>query len=161
MCACIARLGRPCVLIGDGPDLQRARSYATPNVRLLGYRDTATVVDHLERCKALVFAAEEDFGIVPVEAQAAGAPVIAFGRGGARETVVDGITGVFFAEQTEDSIIEAVQRFEASAQEFDPRLSRAQAERFAKARFQAEFGALVEREWSRFRAQAASVQRSR
>jgi glycosyltransferase involved in cell wall biosynthesis len=95
--------------------------------------------EHLRRCRALLFPGEEDFGIVPVEAQACGTPVIAFGRGGALESVVglplERPTGVFFGEQTTESLLEAVGRFEANASLFDPRQCRKNAERFSTENF--------------------------
>lgn len=103
-----------------------------PNVRALGRRPFADVKDHLQRCRALVFPGEEDFGIVPVEAMACGKPVIAFGRGGALETVTDGVTGVHFAEQTAASLREAILRFEQHASDFDPARIRQHALGFGK-----------------------------
>lgn len=99
------------VVIGDGPDFEKIRAKTTPNVRLMGYQPFSVLLDHMQRAKAFVFAAEEDFGIAPVEAQACGTPVIAFGKGGALETVRGlGVadsepTGVFFDEQSVTSII--------------------------------------------------------
>ncbi|WP_163602455.1 glycosyltransferase, partial [Klebsiella pneumoniae] len=91
---------------------------AKPNVRILGSQPFGVLKDHYARCRALIFPGEEDFGIVPVEAMASGRPVIAYGRGGATETVVDGMTGVFFDRQTVEAIIDAEQRL--SAGQFDP-----------------------------------------
>ena len=115
------RLGLPLVVIGDGPERRKIERLAGPTVTLLGQQPDAAVQDHMERCRAFVFAAEEDFGIVTVEAQAAGAPVIAFGRGGSAETVVSGETGLFFVEQTVDSLSHAVRTFEACSTRFHPR----------------------------------------
>ena len=86
----------------------------------------------MERCKAFVFAADEDFGITPVEAQAAGAPVIAYGRGGVTETVLHGETGLFFQEQTVESLLATVRAFESEEYQFDPERLRQNAERFSK-----------------------------
>ncbi|WP_083235055.1 glycosyltransferase [Candidatus Marithrix sp. Canyon 246] len=99
------------------------------------------------KLKCVVFAAEEDFGITPVEAQSCGTPVIAFGKGGATETVKDGETGLFFSEQTEESIIEAVQRFEQ--QVFIPKKIHEHAKYFSKARFQNEMISLIETSWEK------------
>ncbi|MFW5698884.1 MAG: glycosyltransferase, partial [Planctomycetota bacterium] len=110
--AAATRAGVPLVLIGDGPDMARVRRVAGPAVRILGFQSDAVVQDHLERCRGLVFAAEEDFGIVPVEAMAAGATVLAFGRGGATETVLDGRTGTFFPEQSVDALASALAAFD-------------------------------------------------
>jgi glycosyltransferase involved in cell wall biosynthesis len=138
---------RQLVVIGDGPDYKKIARRATPNIRLLGYQTDASLKQHLQRAKALVFAADEDFGILPVEAQACGTPVIAFGRGGATETVIDGETGLFFAEQTPESIVAAVDRFESQPLACDASAIREHAERFSIARFRRELSRLVTREW--------------
>lgn len=131
------------VVIGDGPQMARVKQYATPNIQVMGYQPFEVLKSHMQRAKAFVFAAEEDFGITPVEAQACGTPVIAFGKGGALETVKDGVTGIFFGEQSEDSIKSAINRFEQSFNA-DPKLIRQHAETFSTKRFQAEFKNFVE-----------------
>lgn len=117
--------------------------------------DDAELAAAMGAARAFVFAAEEDFGIAPVEAQACGTPVIAYARGGVTETVqgLDAAqpTGVFFDAQTEDAIIAAVERFERDGGAITPAACRANAERFAPERFRQEFSALVEREWTAFR----------
>lgn len=138
------------VVIGDGPEMKRLRSICPPNVTLLGYQPFPVLKDYLQNAKAFIFAAEEDFGILPVEAQAAGTPVIAYGRGGALETVVAGKTGVFFPQQTVAALGAAIQDFEAKRGSFDLEQIRANAERFAIQRFRAEFETLVEITWTRF-----------
>ena len=110
--AACTRLGRQLKVVGEGRAAAAARAVAGPSVEFLGRISTDEVREELAGARALVFPAEEDFGIVPVEAQAAGVPVIAYGRGGARETVVDGRTGVLFDEQTVDSLCDAILRFE-------------------------------------------------
>lgn len=100
------------VVIGSGPEKEKILSKATPNVDVIGYQDFESLKTYMQKAKAFIFAAEEDFGIVVVEAMACGTPVIAFGIGGAAETVVDGKTGILFPEQTDKSIIEAVNKFE-------------------------------------------------
>ena len=145
---------RKLVVIGDGPDNDKVRAKAGPNVSFLGYAPKAELRDHLQRAKAFVFAAEEDFGIVPVEAQACGTPVIAFGRGGALETV-NGLdttapTGVFFDEQSAASIRLAVDAFESNSARILPVACRANAERFGAIRFRAEMATIIEREWRKF-----------
>lgn len=138
------------VVIGDGPDLEKIRAKATPNVRLMGYQSFPVLRDHMQRAKAFVFAAEEDFGITPVEAQACGTPVIAFGKGGALETVrgIDNVgsvpTGVFFNEQSVPSIVNAVERFETSQTQFAPTAIRQHAEKFSVANFRAAYAAFVD-----------------
>jgi glycosyltransferase involved in cell wall biosynthesis len=130
---------RRLVVIGDGPDFERAKAVATPNVTLLGYQSDREMVDYMQRAKAFVFAAEEDFGITPVEAQACGTPVIAYGRGGSLETVVasDDVrtrTGLFFTRQSVADVVDAVGRFEAIGA-FDPLVCRRNAQRFTVERF--------------------------
>jgi glycosyltransferase involved in cell wall biosynthesis len=144
--------GRRLVVLGDGPEMAKVRSKAGPNVQLLGYQSDAVMRDYMQRARAFVFAAEEDFGIVPVEAQACGTPVIAYGKGGARETVVADETGIFFGEQTVEAVCGAVEEFEARVDGFDPVKVRANAERFSPARFRAEFREFVEAKWSEFEA---------
>jgi glycosyltransferase involved in cell wall biosynthesis len=128
-------------IIGDGPEMQRVKEAAanTPNIVLLGYQETAVMRDYMQRAKAFVFAAEEDFGIVPVEAQACGTPVIAYGAGGALETVIDAEkndngTGVFFIQQTPESLQEAVERFETIKEKILPSNCRSNAERLSSDR---------------------------
>lgn len=135
---------RQLVVIGDGPRLDAIRGVAGPNVRVLGAQSADATRDHLQRARAFVFAAIEDFGIAPVEAQACGTPVIALGWGGALETVVPGRTGVFFAEQTAQALIDAVGEFEVRAGRMDPEVIRAHALRFSEARFRAELMQQVE-----------------
>ena len=100
------------VVVGDGPDMAKIKSKAGKNVELLGFADDETMRDLMGRAKAFVFAAEEDFGITPVEAQACGTPVICFGRGGARETVIDGESGLYFMEQNVKELLDAVAKFD-------------------------------------------------
>ena len=144
---------RKLVVIGDGPELPLARRLAAPNVQVLGFLDDGPLRDHMRRAKAFVFAAEEDFGIMPVEAQACGAPVIAFGRGGALETVIgpdrEQPTGLFFTAQTEEAIIDAVARFEAAADRFKPENCRANAKRFSRENFREAIKAIVDEEIAR------------
>ena len=121
------------------------------NIELLGHQPDNIVKDYMQKAKAFIFAAREDFGIVPVEAQACGTPVIAYGKGGATETVVDGKTGIFFKEQTMESLKEAVERFEKSRGKFSPIDIRKNAERFSKDRFKNEFRQFVEDKYERFK----------
>jgi glycosyltransferase involved in cell wall biosynthesis len=136
-------LGLPLVVIGEGEQATRLRRLARSNVQLLGRQSISVIRHHLQTCKALVFAGVEDFGIVPVEAMAAGAPVVAFGRGGALETVHDGITGCLFHEQTVNALKAAVVRIESGALRIEPILLHAYAQRFDAARFQREMRALI------------------
>jgi glycosyltransferase involved in cell wall biosynthesis len=147
---------RRLIMIGTGPQFRRIRKLATPNVTLLGYQPFPVLLDHLQRARAFIFAAEEDFGIAPLEAQACGTPVLAFGRGGAQETVVDGSTGLHFHKQTPEAIRDAVRRFEALETPLDPHVIRRHALRFSTDRFQREFGAFVRSHWAQHAAQSAA-----
>lgn len=131
------------IVIGDGPQFEKVKQAATPNITILGYQPFNILRDHMQRAKAFVFAAEEDFGIIPVEAQACGTPVIAFGKGGALETVIDGKTGILFHEQSEQAIQGAVKKFESEFI-FSPLNIRQHAESFSTERFNAQFKAFVE-----------------
>jgi glycosyltransferase involved in cell wall biosynthesis len=145
------------VVIGEGPDFDKLRSIAGPNVRFLGYQPFEVLRDHMQRAKAFVFAAEEDFGISPVEAQACGTPVIAYGKGGALETVrgmrSDTPTGVFFESQSAAALSNAVTLFEREFSRFSPASIRNNALRFSIERFRNEFAAFVEAQWEAFREQ--------
>ena len=138
------RLGRPLVVAGDGEMMQQLKAKAGPSVRFVGRQDDAAVRELMARSRALLFPGEEDFGIIPVEAMSAGVPVIAYGRGGATETVVDGETGLLFSEQTPESLAEALQRFEQCEGDFDPRHLHAHAEKFSTENFLTGFRHEVE-----------------
>jgi glycosyltransferase involved in cell wall biosynthesis len=137
------------IVIGDGPGMKRLKKIATPNIELLGFQDNKTVEDHMQRAKAFVYAAEEDFGIVPVEAQACGTPVITYGKGGVLESVVEGETGVFFNKQTPESIIQAIETFEEQPA-YDATMIRQNAERFSKTRFMADLKVFVETRYAEY-----------
>jgi glycosyltransferase involved in cell wall biosynthesis len=151
------RLGRPLVIIGSGQDEGRLRALAGPGVRFLGWQPDTVIRDHLRRCRALLFPGEEDYGIVPVEAMATGAPVIALARGGATETVVPlppwrsetspgrEPTGMWFAEPTVDCLLEAVLAFESRAADLNPAAARRQALRFHARRFGEELFGFLDR----------------
>ena len=147
--AACQRLNKSLVVIGNGQDEQRLHKTAAANVRFLGWQSDEVIRDHLRRCRALLFPGEEDFGIVPVEAMACGAPVIAFGRGGVTETVIPpgnrvAPTGVFFEEQTVDCLCDALVSFEAKRDEFTAIAARRQALRFDAGRFREELFAFVD-----------------
>ena len=136
------------VVIGEGPERGRLQLRAGPNIELLGYQPFAALQDYMGRARGFVFAAEEDFGIVPVEAQACGTPVIAYGKGGVLETV-RGLdhptpTGVFFDHQDPGALLEALDRFEAHRAHFSPAVLRQNAERFSPQQFRKRFTKAVE-----------------
>ncbi|WNL40120.1 glycosyltransferase family 4 protein [Halomonas sp. PAMB 3232] len=141
------------VVIGDGPDRARLSAMAGPNVTVLGYQPDDVLVDYLERARAFLFMAEEDFGILPVEAQAAGAPVIGYGVGGLSETMLDDTTGLWVAEQTSAALIERIHQFEqrrrSEPDAFSPTACRQSAERFATANFRRAILSLVEQHLNR------------
>jgi glycosyltransferase involved in cell wall biosynthesis len=136
-----SQLGLPLWIIGDGRDRRALEAMAGPNVRFLGRLDDEEARSCLERCRAFVFPGEEDFGIAPLEAQAAGRPVIAYARGGALETILEGKTGLFFREPTAQSLAEAVLGFQDG--QFDPAAIREHALRFDRAVFQQRFGDFI------------------
>ena len=136
------QLDRPLLIYGDGRDRESLQALAGPNVTFLGRVSSERLIDLYQHCRAFVFPGLEDFGIAPLEAQAAGRPVIAYGGGGALDTIIDGETGVLFAEQTVESLIAAVHRCEAA--QFSPATCRRNAERFSLDRFQRELMNFVE-----------------
>ena len=122
-------------------------------MQVLGYQPFEVLLDHMQRAKCFIFASEEDFGIAPLEAQACGTPVLAYERGGASETVVDGVTGLHFREQTAEAICGIVRRFEQEAGRFDPHRIRAHAEKFSTKVFRARFRRYVDGKWREHRQQ--------
>jgi glycosyltransferase involved in cell wall biosynthesis len=143
------RLGRKLVIVGDGPEMKRLKQKAAKNIEFLGEVDDSQLSDIYARCRAFLFAADEDFGLVPLEAHSYGRPVIAFGKGGALETVVGSytparhqkqgeelaITGVFFTEQTGDSLADAILAFESAEEVFVPERIQLHARKFDKSIF--------------------------
>jgi UDP-N-acetylmuramyl pentapeptide phosphotransferase/UDP-N-acetylglucosamine-1-phosphate transferase/glycosyltransferase involved in cell wall biosynthesis len=140
---------RKLMVVGEGPELEAVRAMAGPNVKVLGHQTFDRLRTLMQHAKAFVFAAEEDFGIVAVEAQACGTPVIAFGRGGATETVIPGKTGMFFSEQTPESIMSAVIAFEERGP-WESGVIRRNAEAFSTDMFKAKLQDIVESEWHAF-----------
>jgi len=130
-----SKLGKPLVVIGDGPERTRLETIASPNIRFLGRQPDPVLQMHYQRCRALIFPGVEDFGITPLEAQASGRPVIAFGRGGVLETVINGRTGIFFESQSIEVLAETVKEFDARWEMFDPNDCRSNAARFGEPAF--------------------------
>lgn len=137
------RMGRKLVVIGGGEMLGRIRALAGPMVTVLGPQPFAELHRHYARCRALIFPGEEDFGIVPVEAMASGRPVIAYGRGGATETVAPAVSGILFDEQSVDALIDAVEGFRDA--EFDPARIVAHAAQFSREIFVANMRRQIDR----------------
>ena len=143
------RLSRPLVVIGSGPEARRLKRMAGRDAHFLGWQSDETIRDHLRRCRALIFPGQEDFGIVPVEAQACGAPVVAYGRGGVTETVVAADdkrvgSGVFFHKSTVGSLVDALRWAEAHPHQLSSSLARKQAMRFNADRYERELVRLLE-----------------
>jgi len=159
--AAAGRLDRRLLVVGAGPEEARLRGLAGPGVRFLGWRPDAEVAELYARCRALLFPSVEDYGIVPLEAAAAGRPTIALARGGALETMVgldaapEPPTAVFFAEPTVEALAAAMRTFEAAASRFDPRALRARAARFDRPRFLRRVREYVDERWSAFVARRA------
>jgi glycosyltransferase involved in cell wall biosynthesis len=138
------RLGKKLTIIGDGAELPRLRRMAGPNITFMD-RQPATVLRSIyASCRALIFPGEEDFGIVPVEAMAAGRPVIAYGKGGVCDSVRDGVGGILYPEKTVDGLMNAVSRFEREEASFSQSDIVAEAARFSGDRFRNEFCKLIE-----------------
>lgn len=137
------------IVASDGPEFEKLQKIAKSNIEFVGFVDNSRLKSYMQKAKGFVFAAEEDFGIIPVEAQACGTPVIAFGKGGTLETVVENKTGVFFQEQNPQKIKEAIINFEKI--EFDPQTIRAHAMKFSKQRFENEMKGFVEEKCKVFR----------
>lgn len=142
------------IVIGDGPDMGKIKAKATANIEILGYQSNDIMQEYMRNAKAFVFAAEEDFGITPVEAQACGTPIIAFGKGGALETVIGSSalnpTGVFFEKQEIDSVVNAIRLFEKNLDLFTPNNCRNNALKFSTERFNSEFSSYLQNKWDLF-----------
>jgi len=149
-----SRTGRRLKVIGDGPDSKRLRRMAGPTIEFLG-RQPDEAVSHLVcHCKALIFPGEEDFGMAPLEVNAAGRPVVAFKGGGAAETIMPGLNGVFFERPTADSLIDSLELFESMP--WEPNKIRSYAERFDSGSFSRQIRAFVERAVISYEGRSAS-----
>jgi glycosyltransferase involved in cell wall biosynthesis len=129
-------LDKKLVVIGSGPEKEKILAKATPNIDVIGYQDFESLRDYIQRAKAFVFAAEEDFGIIVVEAMACGTPVIAGNYGGTAESVINGLTGILFNNQDVDSIVDSVKKFDVISHSIDHNAIRNQAEKFSRANFE-------------------------
>lgn len=138
-----ARLGRRLVVIGTGPDVDRLRQRPPSHVDVLGWQSDEALTAHLSRARGLLFPGEEDFGMVPVEAFARGCPVVAYGVGGATESVKPGVCGVWFDRQTLDDVVRAIEEVERMT--VDPVAMHRESQRFGRDRFHAEMRAVIER----------------
>ncbi|MFY0195268.1 glycosyltransferase family 4 protein [Raoultella planticola] len=145
---------RKLIVIGDGPEMSKIKNKATKNIEILGYQSNAVMLEYMQKAKAFVFAAEEDFGITPVEAQACGTPVIAFGKGGSLETVrpygISEHTGILFYKQDVQSIINSVDLFERVRDEISSSDCRKQAVKFSIDRFHNEINTYVLEKYNQF-----------
>jgi glycosyltransferase involved in cell wall biosynthesis len=146
------KLGLPLKIVGSGPFFKTLKNLARPNVGFLQRLTDREVADYYAHCKALIFPGEEDFGIVPIEANAAGRPVIAFQGGGALDTINEGVNGLFFKEHTVESLRHAVQSFESGKYNFDPQTIRMQALRFDKGIFKTKINDFITRKHKEFEA---------
>lgn len=159
MVAACRAVGKKLVVVGNGPEMARLQAAAGRGTELLGSQPDEVVVELMRRARGFILAAQEDFGIAPVEAQACGTPVIAWGRGGALETVrgmypgelpETGTTGVFFREQTAADLVQALEHFERHREDIAPAACRVQAERFRQEHFETAFSGLVRSQWQAF-----------
>jgi glycosyltransferase involved in cell wall biosynthesis len=137
-------LGLPLIVIGIGPEEKKIKSIAKDNIKFLGRLSDEEIAAYYAKCKALIFPGEEDFGITPIEAQATGRPVIAYGRGGVLDTVIDGKTGILFKEQTAGSLMEAISHFEQHGVAFGKRQIKEHADKFSVNRFKEEIINFIE-----------------
>jgi glycosyltransferase involved in cell wall biosynthesis len=155
------RLGRRLRIVGDGEQYRQLRKLAGPSIEFCGTLSDKDLHEQYAHCRALLFPGEEDFGMVPVEAMSFGRPVIAYGRGGARETIqgftpnsnesAENCTGLFFEQQSVDSLVEAILKFEEVEPEFRPAFIQRQVDRFAPANFQRDLGLFLGQKWGEFR----------
>jgi len=140
--------GKPLIVAGTGSQYEEISKMATDNITVLGYVENEKILDLMQKAKAFIFASYEDFGIVPVEAMACGTPVIAYGKGGIKDTVIDGDTGMFFDTQSTASLNSAISNFETMT--FDHAAISKHASKFSTARFEREIKVFVEDKWKEF-----------
>ena len=142
--AACTRLGRRLIVVGTGPETEALRVGAGPTIEFRGWASNEEIKSLYQNCRALLFPGEEDFGIVPLEAMASGRPVIAYGSGGALDTVVEGVTGTFFQRPTEDALVAAIERFETIESHFDPQAIRQHARGFGRDTFRRKLKAYID-----------------
>jgi glycosyltransferase involved in cell wall biosynthesis len=143
------RLGKPLLIVGEGSEAKRLKRLAKSTVSFVGQLTDEELVRYYQSCRAVVFPGEEDFGLVSLEAQAAGKPVVAYGKGGVTETVVAGKTGEFFRKPTVESLVQTVKR--ASRKTYKPEDCQRQAARFSQEKFKTVFRLFVEEQWQTYR----------
>ena len=141
-----SKLKLPLLIIGEGPELPRLKNMAGSNIHFLGYQSDEKVAEYLGKARGFVCATEEDFGIAIVEAQASGCPIIAYGQGGALDSVIDGTTGIFFAQQSPECLMEAIQRYEKIYSNFLVKDLIQNSQKFNKSRFTHEFRKFIDPE---------------
>lgn len=147
------------IVIGDGPNLAAYRKLARQNVEIIGYQPFEVLKERMQHAKAFIFAADEDFGMIPIEAQSCGTPVIAYGHGGSLETVKENETGLFFYEQSVESIMETVNRFEKMGERpFAPTTCRKWAEGFSEERFKKEIKEFIECKYAEFKIKGINIE---
>lgn len=142
---------RSLIIIGDGPEMKRLKKMSSQNISFLGAITDEEMRVWLQKAKAFIYMAHEDFGILPVEAQAAGTPVIAYGKGGCKETVLEGITGMLFPDQTPESLLEALELFEKNEDKWDSSKIRSHARLFSTQVFKQKFHAFVTEKYEQFK----------
>ena len=138
------------IVIGHGPELKKIKSIAKRNIEIIGYQKPERLMEYMQKAKAFIFAAEEDFGIIVVEAMACGIPVIAWNYGGTSESVLDGKSGILFGDQTKESIISAVEKFGISSDKFDPDFIRGYAQKFSRKKFEENIKNFVDEKMNLF-----------
>jgi len=141
-------LGRNLIIIGDGPESKRLKRKANKNIKFLGWQEDRVLKKYYSGARAFIFPGEEDFGITPVEAQASGTPVIGYGKGGLLETVIDGVTGIFFNEQNAGSLAAAVKKFEKLEYSMDSSGIRGNSERFDSSVFEKEIKSFISEKYN-------------
>ncbi len=145
------QLGLPLKIVGVGREMRRLKKMARLNIKFLGQLTDSELLSYYQNCQAVIFPPEEDFGLVPLEAQSCGRPVIAFGAGGALETIIEGKTGLFFNRQTPEALAEAVEKFKSlkGLKSLRPEDCRQNAKRFSKDVFEEKIREFVEKEWKK------------